>query len=153
MSEDSSFFSCCFSLLANCLESLHGVKPAISADAGRTGADSRIEDSASAAENALSEDAELSCSVQVEMLLFCDEAEHIMVASFGLDVNWEFNLGVEAGLYKFVDNEKAMARLCVLQLCSVFFLVFKGLQECGNNVDGVVLLDIWWFDDWWLQKG
>lgn len=59
----------------------------MSADAGRTGADSRIEDNASAAENALSDDPELSCSVEVEILLFCDEAEHEMVASFGFDVN------------------------------------------------------------------
>lgn len=87
MSEDSSFLSCCFSLLANCLESLHGVKPAISADAGSTGADSRIEDSASAAENAFSDDDELSCSVEVEILLFCGEAEHTILASFGFAAN------------------------------------------------------------------
>lgn len=110
----------------------------MSADAGRTGADSRIEDNASAAEKALSDDPEVSCSVQVEMLLFCDEAEHEMVASFGFDVNWEFNFGVETGLYKFVDIEKAMARLCVF--ATIFVCVFL-LQECGNNVYGVLLID------------
>ena len=65
----------------------------MSADAGSTGADSRIEDSASAAENAFSGDDEASLSV-VEVELFCeDEAEHKMVDSLGFDVNWEFNFG------------------------------------------------------------
>lgn len=73
--------------MANCLESLHGVSPAMSADAGSTGAESRIEDSASAAENALSDGAELSWSAEVEILLFCGAAEQTILASFGFAVN------------------------------------------------------------------
>lgn len=51
MREDSSFLICCFSLLANCFESLQGVKPEISATAG-IGAERRMEESATAAEKA-----------------------------------------------------------------------------------------------------
>ena len=50
-SDDSSFFSACFSRLANCLDSLQGVSPAMSAYAG-TGAARMMEESARAAENA-----------------------------------------------------------------------------------------------------
>ena len=55
--ELSSFFSCCFSLLANCLESLHGVSPEISAAAGSAGTvdETRIDDSSSAADKAFKE--------------------------------------------------------------------------------------------------
>lgn len=49
--DDSSFFSDCFSRLANCFDSLHGVSPEISAAAG-SGDERRIEESANAAEKA-----------------------------------------------------------------------------------------------------
>lgn len=81
----------------------------MSADAGSTGADSRIEESASAAENAFSGDDEASWSV-VETELFCeDEAEHKMADSLGFDVIWEFNFGFEMGLYRFVGIERAIS--------------------------------------------
>ena len=56
MREDSSFLICCFSRLANCLDSLHGVRPEISATAGSGADKKRMEESASAAENAWSGD-------------------------------------------------------------------------------------------------
>jgi len=49
--EDSSFLIDCFSRLANCFDSLHGVRPEMSATAG-SGDEMRIDESASAAENA-----------------------------------------------------------------------------------------------------
>lgn len=54
MREDSSFFRACFSLLAKALDSLHGVKPAMSAVAGggeKVEEERRMEERARAAEN------------------------------------------------------------------------------------------------------
>lgn len=57
------------------MDSLHGVRPAISATAG-CGADSRIEDKASAAEKAFTEEE----TVEVESL-FCREHEMVVAGS------------------------------------------------------------------------
>ncbi|KAI4306346.1 hypothetical protein L6164_029633 [Bauhinia variegata] len=104
-SDDSSFFNACFSRLANCFDSLHGVKPEMSATAG-SGAETRMEESASAAEKAWSGDA---------LELFSgSEAEQTIVVGFGFGVNWEPNLGFKVGLDRFagivrdifVANEK-----------------------------------------------
>ena len=51
MREDSSFLMDCFSRLANCFDSLHGVKPEMSATAG-SGEEMRIDERARAAEKA-----------------------------------------------------------------------------------------------------
>lgn len=68
---------------------MHGVSPAISADAGSTGADKRMDESASAAENALS-DVAAGCSeveAAADVLWLGELAEHMIVAARGFVLN------------------------------------------------------------------
>lgn len=92
----SSFLICCFSRLANCFDSLHGVRPEMSAEAGSTGADKRTEESARAAENAFNDD-DGDCS---ELPLLEELAEQRTVAALvGFVINLDVGL---MGLERFV---------------------------------------------------
>ncbi|GER36824.1 di-glucose binding protein with Kinesin motor domain [Striga asiatica] len=95
LSDDSSFLISCFSRLANCFDSLHGVSPEMSADAGSTGADRTIEDRASAAENAFSWEEEVVTAAEGSSEL----ARHTTTAAVALR-GFPADMGVEMDLEK-----------------------------------------------------
>lgn len=92
---------CCFSRLANCFESLHGVRPAMSALAGSTGAETRMEERASAAEKAFNGEV-VVCS---SWLLFW-ELHTIVGLDFGMGK--ELNFGFKMGFERFVGIVRDM---------------------------------------------
>jgi len=90
----------CFSRLANCLDSLHGVKPEMSATAG-SGEEMRIDERASAAEKALRFWFAWSVFSGVFGVWFVFVLQWIMLEeSFGFWVN--LGLRVEVGLERLV---------------------------------------------------
>lgn len=96
----SSFLICCFSRLANCLDSLQGVRPEMSAEAGSTGVDRRTEESARAAENAFNDDDDEEDDGSEFPLLEEAAAEQSIVAGLaGFVINLDVGL---MGLERFV---------------------------------------------------
>jgi len=102
----------------------------MSAEAGRTGADNRIEDKASAAENAFNED-ELS-SVELETGVWFEE--HTMVEVLGFVVNWDPNLDVEMGFERFVGIVRDMVFSFLFLMYYYYFSRKNGRRrlKCGE---------------------
>lgn len=93
--EDSSFLIDCFSRFANCLESLHGVRPAMSAMAGMGAAPKMMEESASAAEKVCIADA-------VDIFSGFGEAEHTVTIDLGFRAKGELSFGFNTDFERFV---------------------------------------------------
>ncbi|KRY97950.1 hypothetical protein T11_4932 [Trichinella zimbabwensis] len=93
--DDSSFLIDCFSRLANCLESLHGVSPEMSAMAGIGAAPKMMEESARAAEKVCIAEA-------VDIFSGFGVAEHTVTMVLGFRAKGELSLGFNMDFEKFV---------------------------------------------------